>query len=53
MISTPTETIAMGEYHSTGAHIELNNGILDVTIPFINLIILVLTLNTNFCNNLL
>ena len=37
------------------AHIELNNGIVDVTIPFTNelsdLIILVLKLNTNFRNN--
>ena len=37
------------------AHIELNNGIVDVTIPFTNelsdSIILVLKLNTNFRNN--
>ena len=42
------------------AHIELNNGIVDVTIQFIielsdnsDSIILVLQLNTNLCNNLL
>ena len=39
------------------AHIELSNGIVDVTIPFTNelsdSIILVLKLNTNVCNNLL
>ena len=44
------------EYHSARL-IELTNGIVDVTIPFtkelLDLIILVLKLNTNFCNNLL
>ena len=59
MVSTQTIIIIMGEYqeyHSTmQAHIELNNDIVDVTIPFTNelsdSIILVLKLNTNFRNH--